>query len=95
MAQVGKDLKDHQVQPQPNQFYPNSNNPLLNHDPEHDIQMVFKHIQGWWINHLPGDPILVLNNPFSKEVFSDIQRKLTLAQLEAISPCPVTYQNQC
>ena len=26
---------------------PNCNNPLLNHVPEHHIQIVFKHIQGW------------------------------------------------
>jgi len=32
----------------------------------------------------------VLSHPFCKEVFPDIQPKLTLAQLEAISPCPVT-----
>ena len=38
----------------------------------------------------PGEPIPVLNNPFSKEVFPDIQPKLTLVQLKAISPCPVT-----
>ena len=42
--------------------------------------------------HLPGEPIPVLNNPFCKEVFPDIQPKLTLAQLEAISPHPVTCQ---
>jgi len=53
--------------------------------------MVVKHIQGWWLNHLPGEPILVLNNPFCKEVFPDIQPKLTLEQPEAISPCPVAY----
>ena len=33
--------------------------------------MVFKHIQGWYLNHLPGEPIPVLNNPFCKEVFPD------------------------
>ena len=52
--------------------------------------MVFKDIQGWWLNHLPGEPIPVLNNPFCKEVFPDIQTKLTLMQLEAVSPHPVT-----
>ena len=41
-------------------------------------------------NSLPGEPIPVLNNPFCKEVFPDIQPKLTLAELEAISPHPVT-----
>ena len=34
----------------------------------------------------------MLNNPFCKEVFSDIQPKPTLVQLEAISPHPVTYE---
>ena len=31
----------------------------------------------------PGASIPVLNNPFCKEVFPDIQPKLTLVQLEA------------
>jgi len=31
--------------------------------------MVFKHIQGWWLNHFPGEPIPVLYNLFYKEVF--------------------------
>jgi len=45
--------------------------------------MVFK-------NPLPGEPIPVLNNPFCNKVFPDIQPKLTLAQLKAVSPHPVT-----
>ena len=36
----------------------------------------------------------MLSNPFCKEVFPDSQPKLTLAQLEAISPRPVTC-HQC
>ena len=53
-----------------------TNSPPLNQVPEHHIQTVFKHIQGWW--PLWGAHS-VLNNPFSKEVFPDIQPKLTLA----------------
>ena len=53
--------------------------------------MVVKHIQGWRLNHLTGEPIPVINNPFCK-VFPDIQPQLTLAQLKAISPRPVTWQ---
>ena len=68
--------------------YPNK--PPLNHVLEHHIQTVFKHIQGWWLNPLPGEPIPVLNHPFCKEVFLDIQPKPPLVQLEAISPRPVT-----
>ena len=37
--------------------------------------MVFKHIQGWWLNHLRGEPIAVFNSSFCKEVFPDIQPK--------------------
>ena len=36
----------------------------------------------------------MLNNPFCEEAFLDIQPKLTLAQLEAISPRPVTCHQQ-
>jgi len=46
IAQIGQDLKNQQVQPQPNHTTL-TNSPLLNHVPEHHIQMVFKHIQGW------------------------------------------------
>jgi len=38
-------------------YYPNSNDIPLSHGPEHHIQEVFKHIQGWSLNHLPGEPI--------------------------------------
>ena len=42
--------------------------------------MALKHIQGWWLNNLPGEPIAVFNHPFWKEVFPNVQPKLTLAQ---------------
>jgi len=38
-----------------------------------------------------GEPIPVLNSPVCKEVFPDTQPKHPLAQLEAISPRPVTW----
>jgi len=37
ITQVGKDLKDHQVQPQPNHTTL-TNNPTLNHVPEHILK---------------------------------------------------------
>ena len=43
---------------------------------------------------LPGEPIPVLNRPFCKEVFPNVQPKLTLAQLEAISPRLVTSEKR-
>jgi len=71
IAQVAKDPQDHQVQPQPNRTTL-TNNPPLNHVPEHHTETVFKHIQGWWLNHLPGEPVPVFNNPFCKEGFPDV-----------------------
>ena len=51
--------------------------------------MVFKHIQG--LNHLPEQHIPVLNNPFCKEVFPDIQPKLTWHNLRPFpSSCHLT-----
>jgi len=44
--------------------------------------------------HFLGKPIPVFNNPFCKEMFPDVQPKLTLAQLEAISPRPVTSEKR-
>ena len=44
IAQVGKDLKDHQVQPHPN-WITLTNSCPLNHVPEHHIQISFKYIQ--------------------------------------------------
>jgi len=45
-------------------------------------------------NHLPGEPIPVLNNPFCKEIFPEIQPKPPLEQLEAISPHSVTTEKR-
>ncbi|KAK4825597.1 hypothetical protein QYF61_000686 [Mycteria americana] len=45
---------------------------------------------GWRLNHFPGQPVPMLDNPFSEEKFPNIQSKPPLAQLEAISSCPIT-----
>ncbi|KAK4816497.1 hypothetical protein QYF61_017458 [Mycteria americana] len=45
---------------------------------------------GWRLNHFPGQPLPMLDNPFSEEKFPNIQSKPPLAQLEAISSRPVT-----
>ncbi|KAK4818808.1 hypothetical protein QYF61_019737 [Mycteria americana] len=49
--------------------------------------MIFK---GWRLNHFPGQPLPMLDNPFSEEKFPNIQSKPPLAQLEAISSRPIT-----
>ncbi|KAK4810517.1 hypothetical protein QYF61_004480 [Mycteria americana] len=64
--------------------------PPLHHVPKHLIQTSFKYLQGWRLNHFPGQPVPMLDNPFSEEKFPNIQSKPPLAQLEAISSCPIT-----
>ncbi|KAK4818986.1 hypothetical protein QYF61_022653 [Mycteria americana] len=64
--------------------------PPLHHVPKHLIQTSFKYLQGWRLNHFPGQPVPMLHNPFSEEKFPNIQSKPPLAQLEAISFCPIT-----
>ncbi|KAK4831626.1 hypothetical protein QYF61_018566 [Mycteria americana] len=46
--------------------------------------------QGWRLNHFPGQPVPMLDNPLGEEKFPNIQSKPPLAQLEAISSCPIT-----
>ncbi|KAK4814985.1 hypothetical protein QYF61_009012 [Mycteria americana] len=45
---------------------------------------------GWRLNHFPGQPVPMLDNPLGEEKFPNIQCKPPLAQLEAISSCPIT-----
>ncbi|KAK4827587.1 hypothetical protein QYF61_019489 [Mycteria americana] len=62
----------------------------LYHVPKHLIQTSFKYFQGWRLNHFPGQPVPMLDNPFSEVKFPNTQSKPPLAQLEAISSCPIT-----
>ncbi|KAK4827957.1 hypothetical protein QYF61_022659 [Mycteria americana] len=64
--------------------------PPLYHVPKHLIQTSFKYLQGWRLNHFPGQPVPMLDNPFSEVKFPHIQSKPPLVQLEAISSCPIT-----
>ncbi|XP_053940070.1 uncharacterized protein LOC128854090 [Cuculus canorus] len=50
---------------------------------------LFKHLQGWCLHPLPGQPLPVPNDPFCEKFFPDVQSDPPLAQLEAIPPCPV------
>jgi len=52
--------------------------------------MSLKRLKGWSLNHFPGQPVPVLDNIFSEEIFPYIQSKPPLAQLEAVSSHPVT-----
>ncbi|KAK4831600.1 hypothetical protein QYF61_018360 [Mycteria americana] len=64
--------------------------PPLHHVSKHLIQTSFKYFQGWRLNHFPGQPVPMLDNPLGEEKFPNIQSKPPLAQLEAISSCPIT-----
>ncbi|KAK4815973.1 hypothetical protein QYF61_010841 [Mycteria americana] len=64
--------------------------PPLHHVSKHLIQTSFKYLQGWRLNHFPGQPVPMLDNPLGEEKFPNIQSKPPLAQLEAISSCPIT-----
>ncbi|KAK4826030.1 hypothetical protein QYF61_003851 [Mycteria americana] len=48
------------------------------------------YFEGWRLSHFPGQPVPMLDNPFSEEKFPNIQSKPPLAQLEAISSRPIT-----
>ncbi|KAK4808831.1 hypothetical protein QYF61_001339 [Mycteria americana] len=47
-------------------------------------------VMGWRLHHCPGQPVPMLDNPFSEEIFPNIQSKPPLPQLEAISSRPIT-----
>ncbi|KAK4824593.1 hypothetical protein QYF61_016838 [Mycteria americana] len=47
-------------------------------------------LRGWRLHHFPGQPLPMLDNPFSEVKFPKIQSKPPLAQLEAISSRPIT-----
>ncbi|KAK4826124.1 LOW QUALITY PROTEIN: hypothetical protein QYF61_005276 [Mycteria americana] len=64
--------------------------PPLNHVLKHHIYTSFKYLQGWRLNHFPGQLVPMLDNPFGEEIFPNIQSKPPLVQLEAISSRPIT-----
>ncbi|KAK4824318.1 LOW QUALITY PROTEIN: hypothetical protein QYF61_013593 [Mycteria americana] len=52
--------------------------------------MSSKYLQGQRLNHFPGQPVPMLDNPLGEEKLPNIQSKPPLAQLEAISSHPIT-----
>ena len=65
--------------------------PPLNHVPKLRIYTSFKYLQCWCLNHFPGQPVPMLDNSFSEEIFPNIQSKPLLVQLQAISPRPIAW----
>ncbi|KAK4824730.1 hypothetical protein QYF61_018118, partial [Mycteria americana] len=64
--------------------------PAIDQHSQHHIYTPFKYLQGWRLHHFPGQPIPMLDNPFSEVKFPNIQSKPPLVQLEAISSRPIT-----
>ena len=54
------------------------------------IQPGLESLQGWGINHISGQPVLVPHHPHCKSLFSYIQPKSTLLKFKAVSPCSIT-----
>ena len=46
--------------------------------------MVIEHLQGWWLNPLPGQPIPAPNHSFGEAIFPSTQPELPLVQFEDI-----------
>ncbi|KAK4822835.1 hypothetical protein QYF61_020129 [Mycteria americana] len=57
----------------------------------HLINTVKEVTKGWRLNHFPGQPAPMLDNPFSEEIFPNSQSKPFLMQLKAISSHLTTY----
>ncbi|KAK4826284.1 LOW QUALITY PROTEIN: hypothetical protein QYF61_007131 [Mycteria americana] len=55
-----------------------------------DEMMKGQSLKGWRLNHFPGQPVPMLDNPFSEVKFPNIQSKPPLEQLKAISSRPIT-----
>lgn len=51
--------------------------------------MSFKFWQRWWLHYFHEDPVPEFDHPLSEEIFTNIQSKLPLVQLEAMSSYPV------
>ena len=50
---------------------------------------IFKHLQEWGLNHLPGQPVPMPDHSFSKEIVPNVQSKPPLMHIEVISSHPM------
>ena len=63
---------------------------ILDQAAQGPIQSGLKHLQGWGIHSLSGQPVPAPHHSHNKEHPPDIQPKSSLLQLKTISPCPAT-----
>ena len=68
---------------------PTANISPLNYIPQDNILMILELVQGWWLHHLPGQPVPAPGHAFREEIFANDQPEPPLAQLEAIPSCPI------
>ena len=54
------------------------------HVPQCHISTFLEHLQGWWLHHLPGQPVPLHHHSFWEEIFPNSQSETPLAQLEVI-----------
>jgi len=62
---------------------------LLSHVLKCPIYTAFEPLQGWGLYHRPGQPGPIPEHSCSKDIFSNIQSKPPLMQLEAIASRPI------
>jgi len=48
--------------------------------------MFFEHLQGWGLNHLPGQPVPMPDHSFSEEIFPNIQLKPCVSNIQSKPP---------
>ena len=68
----------------------NINSSQLHHIPKCHIYTSFKYLQGWSLNHFPGQPVPMLDNSFGEKIFPNNPSKPPLVQLEVVSSRPIT-----
>jgi len=60
----------------------------LNHVSQCHITMFVKHLQKWWVHHIPEKPVPMPHHSLLEHIFPNIQLKPPTVQLKAINTCP-------
>lgn len=87
MLRVGRVLKDHLVPGPPAM---GKGHVLLDQFAQGLIQPSLKHCQNWGIHNIPGQPVPISYQPYSKEFFPKILQIFPLFQFAPITHCPIT-----
>lgn len=60
----------------------------ISHVYKHHTYIFLERFQRPWLQNFPGQPVAMLDHPFSEGFFPNVESKFPLAQLEYISVCP-------